>query len=262
MKNQFIINLFGICLLAFGLSACDALSLCTQGEGEIVSETLELSDISGIDLEIAGRVYLSEGSEQSIEVRGYENLVEKLRLESNVRNDIWHIGFQNGCYDSDEQMEFFITVPNLTHVAISGSGEIIGESTFETEQLDMNISGSGMMELKAIATQANLKISGSGKIITMLESASIESKISGSGDIKLEGSADTQNLDIIGSGSYEGFGMETSETTVDISGSGDAEVKVSSKLRVDISGGGNVYYKGDAGVDAKISGSGKIIDAN
>ena len=262
MKNQHIIKLFGICLLAFGLSACDALNLCVQGEGDIIEETIELQDITGIDLEIAGTVYLTQGSEQAIEVRGYENLVERLRLESNVRNGVWHIGFRNGCYQSDQDLEFFITLPKLTHVALSGSGEIVGESNFETDQLDMHISGSGSMEIKAVAELVDVKISGSGKMLATLEAGQIESKISGSGDIMLEGLADTQNLDISGSGSYKAFGLQTADASIDISGSGDAEVTVSRTLMVDISGGGNVYYKGDASVESKISGSGKVIEAN
>jgi len=52
--------------------------------------------------------------------------------------------------------------------------------------------------------------------------------------------------------------LEVVDATVDISGSGDAELHVTGTLRVDISGSGSVTHRGGAEVDADISGSGDV----
>jgi hypothetical protein len=65
-----------------------------------------------------------------------------------------------------------------------------------------------------------------------------------------------------GSGSYLGFPLTAENCSVEILGSGDAEVSANKSLDVDIEGSGNVYYKGSPSITEDISGSGKVIDSN
>jgi hypothetical protein len=77
--------------------------------------------------------------------------------------------------------------------------------------------------------------------------------------VEVDGAANSANLDITGSGTYEGFGIETVSTYVNISGSGDAEVLVNQYLDVKITGSGNVYYRGTPSLETDITGSGQVI---
>ena len=65
-----------------------------------------------------------------------------------------------------------------------------------------------------------------------------------------------------GSGGFFGFPLSASSCQVDIIGSGNCEVTVSSDLDVVIEGSGSVFYKGSPAVQADINGSGRVVDAN
>ena len=66
------------------------------------------------------------------------------------------------------------------------------------------------------------------------------------------------SVELIGTGSFKGFPMLVGDCTIDISGSGDAEVSVESNLNVNIDGSGSVYYKGDPIIRDDIQGSGSV----
>lgn len=73
---------------------------------------------------------------------------------------------------------------------------------------------------------------------------------------------DQMEVSILGSGSFFGFALSASTCQVDIIGSGECEISVSSDLDVVIEGSGNVYYKGSPLIHEDISGSGRVVDAN
>ncbi|MBK8491511.1 MAG: DUF2807 domain-containing protein [Saprospirales bacterium] len=213
---------------------------CERGQGPTVTRVLELPSFSGIDLKISGNVVLRQGSEQYVEVEGQANIIDLLKL--NVNNNTWDIKFTDCVRDHDE-LTFYITLPEITNLDISGSGKIYGDNLFEGDNLDLRISGSGDLDLA-------------------LDYQKLDSRISGSGDIRLEGDATKFDLDISGSGDYHAFNLKTEKGDVKISGSGKAEVYVTDNLDVKITGSGSVYYIGNPNLDIQITGSGKVVDAN
>ncbi len=212
---------------------------CTEGEGSVDSYTLELDDITSIRLKISADVYLSQGP-QEVVVEGQENIVDELELD--VNSGRWEIEFDD-CVEDYVDLKIYITIPNLHKVELDGSGEIFGETLFTVDDIDLEISGSGDIDLE-------------------LECDDIEADISGSGKIKLIGTCDDLDLQISGSGDYKGFNMECQKAKVEINGSGDAEVRVIDELDVEINGSGDVYYKGFPELDIQINGSGEVINAN
>jgi hypothetical protein len=86
----------------------------------------------------------------------------------------------------------------------------------------------------------------------------------GSGNVTVTGPfpAEHMKVSLLGSGSFFGFPLSASTCQVDIIGSGECEITVSSDLDVVIEGSGNVYYKGSPVIHEDISGSGRVVDAN
>ncbi|MEZ4771853.1 MAG: head GIN domain-containing protein [Bacteroidia bacterium] len=221
-------------------SSCQLDDVCTKGSGPTVIDTLAISPFTGINLTLAGDVYISKGPVQSVEIHGQENLIEKLKTD--VEGGVWKIDFQ-GCIINHEDFEIHITLPELDFVKISGSGNIISEDTFTT-------------------TLMGVKINGSGDITLAVDAGQMDSEINGSGNLFLSGIADTHTTKILGSGNIRAFDLNTDETTVNISGSGDAQVMASQQLEVKIGGSGDVYYKGSPQLNVKINGSGSVKDSN
>lgn len=213
---------------------------CLNGSGPIVSETIILPDFTGIDVRMSARVFVRQGDEFEVTVEGKQNIIDE--LERDVHNGIWRIEIDR-CVRDVGELTVFVTMPDITSLKMSGSGDIISENTL-------------------IVQDINLEISGSGDIDLSLEADDIDSRISGSGDLILEGLADELDLTISGSGDLRAFGLTLRTADINITGSGDAEVFVNELLIVRISGSGDVFFKGDPTIDTTITGSGRVVDAN
>ena len=85
---------------------------------------------------------------------------------------------------------------------------------------------------------------------------------SGTGNINITGSSNSLELINEGTGIFYGYQFTTTNSEIDISGSGDCQVYSSESLLVNIEGSGDVYYKGDPTINANVSGTGSIINAN
>ena len=111
----------------------------------------------------------------------------------------------------------------------------------------------GAMALEGVA------VSGSGQVTAAGVAAdSFDVEISGSGRVEVTGAAGTLAVDISGSGRYVGEDFEASVGTVRVSGSGEAVVNVTDDLDVDVSGSGGVQYIGDPRITESVTGSGDI----
>ncbi len=213
---------------------------CERGEGEVITETLDLPFFDAIHLSTDIDVYLKQGPDQNVTVEGQGNLIDLLELD--VQNDTWDIEFDR-CTRNTDDFKVFITIPDIRAVKVSGSGNVVGENEFNGEEIELRVSGSGDLDLA-------------------LDVDYINSKISGSGRISLEGAADEFYLKISGSGDYNAFDLVTNTGEVAISGSGDVDVTVEEYLKIRITGSGDLSYRGFPALDVSISGSGDVINAN
>lgn len=213
---------------------------CVNGDGPIISETLNIGEFEGIQLEMDAEVYITQGPDFDVTVEGKENIIDE--LERDIRSGIWRIETDDCVRDVDE-LRIYITLPRIRSIGISGSGSIRGENVFLVDDIDLTISGSGQLDLG-------------------LEADDIDVRISGSGDLELEGLADELDARISGSGDINAFRLRVREADVQISGSGDTEITVTDYLRARISGSGDILYKGNPALDVSVSGSGEVRDVN
>ena len=253
------LHLMTLIAAAILLTGCGLDEICERGLGTRVTETIALPEFTGIDLSISGDVYLTQGDEQKVEVRGQENIIDLLDLD--VENGVWTIRFVE-CVRKVSDFDIYITIPKLTSAHLSGSGNIEGETPFTVEDLDLQVSGSGNISLEATGNNITSKISGSGNIHLALDAVSLINNTTGSGNYSLTGKVTTHDFDVKGSGDVMGFELITDDTKINIAGSGKAEVYADKNLDINISGSGNVSYKGFPTLDVNISGSGEVINAN
>ena len=235
------IQLFAVLLVANLFLACSADSQNwygngMKGEGPKVTETIDLPSFDAIGLNINADIYLSQGN-QSVKIEAQKNILDNIVKE--VEGDQWKIKFDKKVRNH-EAIKIWISVPELTEVAVSGSGDVMGESSFK-----------GLGKLR-------LAISGSGNIELDASSSSLDVAISGSGDIETGGSTGDCQIRISGSGDVTAKDLQAKTCSVRIAGSGDASVNVKDNLEVAIAGSGDVVYSGNPKVRSKISGSGDV----
>lgn len=212
---------------------------CTKGEGPEVERVLNMPDFTGVKLSCDAKVFITQGDSFEVVAKGESNVIDELELD--VQEDTWTIEFDH-CVKSYD-LEIYITMPTITYLSVSGSGDIRGENFFTTQDIV-------------------LRVSGSGSLCLGLNAEDVDGKISGSGRVELEGEAEKLDFDISGSGDLKAFNMPVEKADINISGSGDASVNVLEVLDVRISGSGDVYYKGYPVINSNISGSGDVVNAN
>lgn len=238
IKTLFItLTLLGLIII----QGCYDTFNCRSASGLIVTEEIEIQPFEGISFDVAGNVFIQQGTEQIVMVETHQSIIPG--ISTTVRDGIWNIRFLE-CYNRYDKFDVYITVPELNFASISGSGNIYGQTSFETERFDAIIPGSGNINLEIFADVLDTDISGSGNIIIAGETEQFLTFISGSGNIFA-------------------FDMESNNCQVRISGSGNCEVLVNNQLDVQISGSGSVRYKGNPPiVNSTITGSGSVIPVN
>lgn len=223
-------------LLISAFVSCQMNVNCIEGKGQKEDKTYELDKIKGLELDVPASISLQQGPQQ-ISLTAYENYWDKLKLS--VQRGILKIE-SDGCFK--DKIEGSITIPNIEQLEINGSGKIVSNN-FSSAGLEVDINGSGDVQLNVAAQE-------------------IEANINGSGNINLQGSTQDLKLEINGSGDFRALDMEILRADIEISGSGDAEINVVNDLEVQIVGSGDVTYTGQPNIKTSITGSGNVIPKN
>ncbi len=214
---------------------------CTEGDGSFITEEFGLPAFEGVSLRNTVDVFITQGPNQEVVVEGFENIIDRLELD--VDDGILEIDFR-GCVRDIGDMKIFITMPTIVALEITGTGDIRGENLFVVNDIELDVTGTGDMDLA-------------------LEADDIDARITGTGDIRLEGVADELRATITGTGDLEAFQLETRFADITVTGTGDAEVFVTEQLLGRITGTGNIRYIGFPDViDVEDTGPGDLIDEN
>jgi len=238
MKSTLLIS--GILLIS--LTACKKNGLvCYHGNDNVITEQRTTDHFDGIDLRIDADVHVEQSATYSVSITASENLMDIIKTD--VHGSTLCIDTKkNKCINGNDDIEVYVTMPELNKLEISGSGDIESKKTFNASNLEMNISGSGDIEFDSLNTN-NYAIN-----------------ISGSGNVRLAGvqTATSQKIHISGSGDVKTVDLATDDCDIHISGSGKAQIWAVAKLNADISGSGDVLYKGTPLVTSSSSGSGSV----
>ncbi len=261
-----------------------ALSLVgLQGQAQN-KDVVRLDPFNRISFRVPGKLYLRQGATQKVEVEGNKEFLKEIEIK--VDGDRLIIGKEGSWkdwgwnWDSDDKINVYITIPELKALHVAGSGDVIAETKFKVDNLDLDVSGSGSLKIDADASgDVDADVSGSGNIELMGKCQNFDSHVSGSGRIRMnETIARTAAFGVSGSGKIEAAGtsnevrtsvsgsgkvlaadLETDKCDIRISGSGDVEVNVKSELDAHISGSGTVNYRGNPShVNSHASGSGNV----
>lgn len=231
------ISIIILSLLAVSFTACEKV----RGEGPVVTQNRNVSDFSGIDLRCEADLIYHTGTGYEVELSGQQNILDVVetytsegKLVIRYRGDVR--------VRSHERLHITITAPSVNRLKVRGSGEILTSGPLSPSRLDIDVDGSGSVQVSELtANHLDAEVLGSGHIRVVGGTATeVETLISGSGDIDLEG-------------------VRATRATTVTSGSGDTRVNVSGSLQSTISGSGDVFYRGSPEVETRISGSGRVI---
>lgn len=208
-------------------------------------ETRDIADFDEVAMKLSGKVYIKLGNKNEVILEGEQSELDK--VVTDVRGGRLTIGQEGrgrwSWRSSRAKLNVYITVKALNGAFVNGSGDIIGQDVFKSDDFKVSVSGSGDIELE-------------------LDAKDVDSRISGSGNVELSGSAQYTKLSISGSGKYLAEEMKTDDYQISISGSGRASINAQERLDVRISGSGSVFYRGRPSVNSNVSGSGRVRPIN
>ncbi|MCF8225326.1 MAG: DUF2807 domain-containing protein [Bacteroidales bacterium] len=236
--------IIGLFIFTLTLSGCYDF-FYIEGNGDIVTQTLDLKPITGLEIQGLEGVDISWGEEQEVVVTGDANIIEMISME--VNDSTWFLHLKRGNYRNYD-LKYYITLPRINMIANEGLSRITVNDFVNTGDLEIYLEGAGSVELNRMENTENLfiDINGLGQIKGFGEFPSLE------------------YLDIIitGSGRYLGYPIQSIDCHVDIEGTGKCEVYAEETLNVNIEGAGLVNYKGFPKVYQHINGLGSVANMN
>ncbi len=217
MKKLFAFPIL-IALFAIAMTGCVKDHLI--GSGSIVSENRTTNGIfKEIRIEGSMNVLIKQGDSIRVSVKDYSNIMPY--LETKIVGNTLVIKHEDRAWITNSAGEVTVTLPTLTNVELTGSGDVGTIGNFNFTDLSLLISGSGDFSFAGVCKNLNAKISGSGDI--------------------------------------RAFDLPTEVVNARISGSGNMQLNVSQTLDATISGSGDIIYKGTpTTVTKSISGSGSV----
>ncbi len=222
-KSKNMKNLIALQIFAlFALAASCDTDDAINGSGNLTTESRDVEAFTKVSSEGVFEVAINQGPEQSVEITADDNVIGRVRTR--VVNDELQLYLDDDYSYSGITLRVQISAKSLSGLYNSGAGNM------EVTKVDQ----------PGVFTIGNF----------------------GSGNISIQGTALSLNIKNEGSGNIRAFDFPVENCSVDIEGSGNAEVHCSDDLEVSIEGSGNVFYKGSPSINASISGSGKVIDAN
>ena len=241
-KNNLIIIAFLI-LSVFVLSACQFLPWINvvRGSGNLITETRLVSGFDAVRLDGAGRLVITQGVSESLEIQAEDNLINQ--LTSDVQQNTLVLGFQSRLWRRSiiptRPVTYNLTVTDLSKLTLNGAGDLDIQS-LQTDTLVIEINGAGNIVIEDLSAQ-NLTVN-----------------LAGTGSINVSGVVSDQVINLDGAGNYQAGDLQTQSTVIKISGLASGTVWAAETLQVSISGGGSVSYYGAPQVTEEISGLGQV----
>jgi len=211
-------------LLIFALLLVATSSLFAQrkGNGNVTKQDRSVSGFEGVNVGGAFDVYLQQGP-FSVKVEADENLHEVIVTE--VKNGKLHIHTSGRGIRKAEELNVYVTLPNLTSLSVSGAADVEGEGIFRTDRMSIGLSGASDVEL-------------------LIDVDELDLSTSGASDISLGGSAQAADISMSGSSDLNATKMITQVMAISQSGSSDAHVHCEGAIEGSLSGSSDMYCAG------------------
>jgi len=230
------IEFFAIMILS-----CFLLQRCNlnykRGNGNIEIEEIEISSFDKVNIGGNYKVTFVQSEDTKVIIETDENLHRYINTE--LFNNTLSINNVHNLKGSDG-IKIKVYYNSLNKIYSTGASKIANEGIIQTDQLIINLSGVGAIDLEIKTTKVNVNLTGAG-VIT------------------LSGDTDYQETHISGAGGLSAVDLMSKECSINLSGLGGAEVYAVDKLEATITGVGGIIYAGNPDViERQVTGFGKI----
>lgn len=234
MKNASLLFTFIYALTLF-FQSC-SLNI-KRGNGNIEIKEIEIKSFNEVNIGGNYDVTLVESQDTKVIIETDENLLPYINTE--LFDQTLNINNVHNLKSTDGIM-IEIYYKKLNKIYSTGASSLEHEGILVTDELAINLSGVGAIDLEIQTTKVQVNLTGAG-IVT------------------LSGDTDFQKTHISGAGGLRAFDLKSNECSINLSGLGGAEVMATKKLEATITGVGSIIYAGNPKViERQVSGFGKI----
>ena len=231
-------NIFFFAVLLVFASCHMNFNRTVKGNGDVKTEARNVSDITRLKIEGGIDVELQPGA-SAVRVEADANLQDYIITE---KEEGWLVIRTKDDVNlkSAHRIKVYVSADMISAISIAGSSNVTAKGKFSgAEKLDIEIAGSGEVDIEVNTPKVSVEIAGSG-------------------NVTLTGETRDAIVNMAGSGKYNAGDLLTENTEIAIAGSGDAIVHADVSLEADLVGSGNVSYRGKATVKTNSLGSGKV----
>jgi hypothetical protein len=237
-KLTYRIRIFLIVSMALAVFSCTNYQ---RGNGNIVELHRNLEDFSSIKIHGNYEVVLIPSKDNILLIETDEN------LHRYVESDVNHLTLtirNSGRIISRQSIKVLIHFKQIEHISSSGNSVISCTNIIKTQDLAINLTGTGSINLE-------------------LEAERLKVDLPGAGLVKLVGYVTQQEIKINGTGNLNAINLVSNETKIEVNGVGKAEINVRETLDAELNGIGTIKYVGEPKeLKQEVRGLGSIKEIN
>jgi hypothetical protein len=222
--------------LAISIGHLGVISLTSFQTSNVTGETRHADGVRDVVFSTGGTLIITQGSEESLLIEADEAAAQK--ITTRISGTRLVIESSEGL-PSTNAITYRLTVKDLSSIELTGEGRVESDG-FSTSRLRLITRGAGDVRLDQL-TVDGLRVATYGV-----------------GSIDLSGTATQQDVEMYGAGIYRADRLSSSDTTIELRGSGRVSVQTSNTLDARIWGSGTIEYSGNPSVSQGVSGSGRI----
>ena len=198
--------------------------LCVNAQS---SRNVTIKSFSSIGVSSGIDLYLTQGTSESLTIKGENDLIKDVVIEQNGAN--LSIKFKEGInwgkLFKNQSIKVYVNFKTLKAIAASGGSDVFTQNTIQTDVL--NIAASGGADLTLTLNCKDLQVA-----------------ISGGADLSLKGSGENMIVTASGGADVDAFGFTANYARVTASGGADVNINVVKGIEAGASGGADISYKG------------------
>ena len=151
-------------LLAGAVCGFASLAAAITGSGKLATENRAVTGEHGVELASIGGLIITQGDNEGLVIEAEDNLLPLIESEVN-KDGILVLRFKNHeSIQPKKNITFKLTVKNLDHITLSGSGSIDANS-LKADHEKIRLPGSGDIRIVRLdAGKVTAKVEASGKI--------------------------------------------------------------------------------------------------
>jgi phage shock protein PspC (stress-responsive transcriptional regulator) len=185
------------------------------------------------------RLRIQQGPSFKVAIAGYRDMSDDVTFDVSgnrllIKSDHTWLNL-----DSDDDMPtVIVTLPRLEMLKLRDRTIV---QLSEISGSELTITSTGYCEMKAdmLLQQLNLELSGAGKV-------------------QLKGHAGEMNVEISGAGELNAGTFETEKVDIEMTGASKARINASAHIKADLAGASKLLYKGTAQVSSSATGASSI----